>query len=136
MHLSFTPPSPAEFKSLYDETGWADHAVETFAAALAGSWIVCTARDVDGTIMGMGRLIGDGALHAFVTEMLVTESARGRGTGALILNALVARAREQGVVDIQLFAARGRERFYERHGFAARPADAPGMDVVAEPSTV
>ena len=136
MRLSFTPPSPAEFKSLYDETGWADHSVETFASALAGSWIVCTARDDDGTVLGMGRLIGDGALHAFVTEMLVTESSRGRGTGAAILNALVARARERGVDDIQLFAARDRERFYERHGFAARPADAPGMDVVTEPSSV
>lgn len=129
MDLSLTPPSAAEFKALYDETGWADIPLSTFESALAGTWIVCTAREADGSLLGMGRLISDGALHAFVAEMLVTEHARGNGTGALILDALVAAAKTRGVDDIQLFAARGRAEFYERNGFSRRPSDAPGMDI-------
>lgn len=131
MILSLTPPSPAEFKALYDETGWADLPLATFETALAGSWIVCTARDADGTLHGLGRLIGDGAMHAFVTEMIVAPGARGEGIGASILDALVTASRLRGVDDVQLFAARDRAAFYERNGFRRRPDDAPGMDLVA-----
>ncbi|MFJ6533001.1 GNAT family N-acetyltransferase [Microbacterium sp. NPDC091662] len=131
MDITLTPPSPIDVKTLYDETGWADHPIETFERALAGSWIVCSAREADGTLLGIGRLIGDGGLHAFVTELIVTERSRGRGIGARILERLVAESRARGVDDIQLFAARGKSSFYEQHGFARRPHDAPGMDVVA-----
>lgn len=78
----------------------------------------------------MGRLISDGALHAFVTEMIVTEQARGAGIGAEILARLVDEARRLGIDDVQLFAARGRAAFYERHGFERRPESGPGMDAV------
>lgn len=129
MELSLVPPSAEEFKHLYDETGWGDFPLDTFASALAGSWIVCAARDSDGAVIGMGRLISDGALHAFVTEMLVSRSARGAGIGSRILRMLVDAASERGVDDVQLFAAHDRAEFYERHGFRRRPSTAPGMDL-------
>lgn len=129
MDLSLTPPTAAQFKALYDQTGWADRPLEAFERALAGSWLVCAARDEAGDVVGMGRLLGDGALHAFVTELIVREDARGAGIGARILDTLVAAARERGVDDVQLFAARGRAAFYERHGFERRPHDGPGMDL-------
>ncbi|RAZ30512.1 GNAT family N-acetyltransferase [Microbacterium sp. SMR1] len=131
VHYSLTPPTAAEFAALYAETGWAEWSPEAFERALAGSWVVCSARDDDGRLVGIGRLISDGALHAFVTEMIVAESARGGGIGSEILRMLVDESRRRGVDDIQLFAARGRAAFYERHGFVPRPADGPGMDVVA-----
>ena len=91
---------------------------------------MCVARDNLGAMVGLGRLISDGALHAFVAEMIVTEAERGSGIGAEILSRLVAEARRRGVEDVQLFAARGRAGFYERNGFVARPGDRPGMDVL------
>lgn len=130
MDYSFSAPTAMEFKALYDETGWADWPADHFERALLGSWVVCTVRDDVGRLIGMGRLISDGALHAFVTEMIVTEQARGAGIGAEVLARLVAEARLRGVDDVQLFAARGRAEFYERHGFERRPESGPGMDVV------
>lgn len=132
VHYSFAPPTAAEFAMLYGETGWAEWSLETFENALAGSWVVCTARDDDGRLIGLGRLISDGAPHAFVTEMIVATAARGGGIGSEILRMLVDESRQRGVNDIQLFAARGRTAFYERHGFAPRTAEGPGMDIVAE----
>jgi GNAT superfamily N-acetyltransferase len=132
VHVSLTPPTPTEFKRLYDETGWGDRPLETFAAALAGTWITCVARDDDGGILAMARLISDGALHAFVTEMIVVEQARGGGIGAVVLERLVTEARRRGVDDIQLFAASGRAPFYERNGFQRRPTDSPGMDLLTD----
>lgn len=129
VHLSLIPPTAVEFKSLYDETGWGDRPVSTFEAALSGTWLTCVARDAEDSILGMARVISDGALHAIVTEMIVREGARGQGIGAAILARLVAEARARGVDDVQLFAAAGRAPFYERNGFHRRAADAPGMDL-------
>jgi GNAT superfamily N-acetyltransferase len=129
MQLTFDPPSSHEFAELYAETGWGDRSVAELGVALDGSWVVCCARDEDGALRGMGRLLGDGALHAFVTELIVATDARGNGLGTALLEALVAESRRRGVPDVQLFAARGRLDFYLRNGFAARPADAPGMEL-------
>ncbi|NTW40576.1 MAG: GNAT family N-acetyltransferase [Cellulomonadaceae bacterium] len=127
MELTLALPTPAEFAALYRQTGWGELDEPTAARALDGSWIVAVARDEDGALAGVGRLVGDGVLHAFVTEMIVREDLRGRSVGAGILERLVAEAHRRGVRDIQLFAAQGRAGFYERHGFVRRPQDAPGM---------
>lgn len=136
MRYSFDTPTAAEFTALYGQTGWGEWPIETFERALAGSWVVCAARDDEGTLVGMGRLISDGAMHAFVTEMIVAETVRGAGVGAEILRQLVAEAHRRGVSDVQLFAARGRAAFYERNGFVRRPADGPGMDLADERDAV
>ncbi|GMA34909.1 hypothetical protein [Demequina litorisediminis] len=68
MHLSLEAPTAREFKDLYEQTGWAVLTLERCERALASSWVVCTARDDAGRLVGMGRLISDGVLHAFVTE--------------------------------------------------------------------
>jgi GNAT superfamily N-acetyltransferase len=133
VRLTLDPPTAREFKLLYDETGWGDQPLERFESALAGTWVVCTARDADGALAGMGRLVSDGALHAFVTELIVRDGERGSGLGGRILSRLVAVAREHGIEDVQLFAARGRAAFYERNGFRRRPDDSPGMDVAVPP---
>lgn len=127
VEISLVPPSAAEFVDLYTGTGWGALDETVAARALDGSWLVCTARDEDGALVGMGRLLGDGALHAFVTELIVREDLRGRGVGARLLDRLVLEAQGRGVHDVQLFAARDRAPFYERHGFVRRPDNAPGM---------
>lgn len=127
MEISLDPPTAAEFAALYAGTGWGVLDEATAARALDGSWLLCTARDEHGALAGMGRLLGDGALHAFVTELIVREDLRGRSIGAALLDRLVEEASDRGVHDVQLFAARGRVPFYERHGFERRPDDAPGM---------
>ena len=93
---------------------------------------MASARQRD-TLIGMGRVISDGVLHAFVTEMIVHESMRGLGVGAELLRRIVERTVGRGITDTQLFAAAGRQRFYERNGFVARPGNAPGMQLVQLP---
>lgn len=127
---SFDPPTVAEFAALRASTGWGPVTPEQLERGLAGSWLVATARDDDGAAVGVGRLVSDGGLHALVTELIVLDGLRGRGIGAELLAMLVRAAREAGVASVHLFAAEGRAPFYERNGFAPRPADAPGMDLV------
>jgi GNAT superfamily N-acetyltransferase len=79
-------------------------------------------------LRGSGRVIADGVLHALIVDMIVLPSHQNRGIGRAILSRLVERCRAAGIRDIQLFCARGKSGFYERCGFIARPADAPGME--------
>jgi len=126
--IALEVPTAIELEALYATTGWGEHDRSVFERALAGSWLVATAQR-DGKLIGIGRVISDGVLHAFITEMIVAPKERGAGIGAELLQALVTACAERGITDVQLFAATGRRAFYERNGFAARPEDTPGMQL-------
>ncbi len=121
-------PDAAAYKALYDTTAWSpvERPADFYAAALAGSWRFCAAYD-DGVLVGVGRVISDGHLHGFITEMIVHPGHQQRGIGARILADLVAACHAAGVTDIQIFCAQGKEAFYRKGGFLPRPATRPGM---------
>ncbi|MDT9001833.1 GNAT family N-acetyltransferase [Paucibacter sp. APW11] len=131
--MSDQPPSAADFKALYDSTGWGSphRNPDDYARALAGSWRVVAAYGSDAAgkprLVGFARLISDGVLHAYVNEMIVHPEAQGQGLGSRLLKELLAICQLAGITDIQLFSARGKRGFYERHGFVARPDEGPGM---------
>jgi len=122
-------PSIDQFWRLFQTTGWNDNyqlPPEGLIQALQASWFVLSAYEGK-ELVGFGRLVSDGVLHAMIYELIVLPEFQGQGIGGKILEKLVERCKELGVRDIQLFCARGKREFYEKRGFAARPADAPGM---------
>lgn len=127
---SSTAPSADDFKALYDTTGWEEgRPLDDFSATLKGSWLLCAAYSGD-ILVGFGRVISDGRMHAFVTEVMVQPSFQGQGIGKEIVKILVRGCIERDVRDIQLFCAEGKRTFYERLGFAARGETRPGMQFV------
>ncbi len=128
LRYSHETPGAAAFKDLYDTTGWGpvERTVGFYAEALVGSWRVCCAYDGD-ELVGFGRVISDGHLHAFITEMIVHPSQQQRGIGAAILSELINACRAAGITDIQLFCAEGKEAFYRKGGFVPRLPTRPGM---------
>jgi GNAT superfamily N-acetyltransferase len=128
--LEFTSviPAPQDFKSLYDTTGWgpASRPATYYAGALSGSWFTRSAYS-GGQLVGFARAISDGHLHAFITEMIVHPEYQQRGIGSALLTSVLEACHSAGITDIQLFSARGKAAFYERHGFVCRPSDGPGM---------
>ena len=131
LRYSAHSPDAAAFKALYDTTGWgpAERPAAFYAEALAASWRTCSCYDGD-TLVGFGRVISDGRLHAFITEMIVRPAQQQRGIGAALLRELVAACRTAGVTDIQLFCAEGKEAFYRKGGFAPRLPTRPGMQYI------
>ncbi len=127
-------PAPEAFKALYDTTGWgpALRPAGFYAQALAGSWAQACAWDGE-RLCGFARVISDGCLHAFVTEMIIAPDWQGQGLGALLLDDLVQRCLAAGITDIQLFCARGKLDFYRKQGFEPRPVDGPGMQYMGRP---
>ena len=125
-------PDREKFWQLYQTTGWNDNyqlSPERVMQALQASWYVLCAY-FDEQLVGIGRLVSDGVLHAMIYELIVLPDYQGQGIGGEILEALVKKCQETGVRDIQLFCARGKRHFYEKRGFQARPDDAPGMQYV------
>lgn len=77
---------------------------------------LCThvlARDASGTPIGTGRLAPDGKIG----RMAVLAAWRGRGVGAALLRALVARAEADGLRRLHLHAQVDAECFYAAKGF-------------------
>ena len=76
-----------ETEALYREVGWTTYAV-TLEAALAGSSRVVVARR-DGRLVGLARVISDGATICYLQDVLVHPEAQRAGVGrALVLAAL------------------------------------------------
>jgi len=125
-------PGADDIWRVFETTGWNVEYRLTpgeLLSAFESSRLVVGAYDGD-RLVGMGRVVSDSVLHAMIYDLIVVPECRGAGVGGLILDRLVGRCVEAGIRDIQLFCAAGRRSFYERRGFAARPEDAPGMQLV------
>ncbi|HWR98223.1 MAG TPA: GNAT family N-acetyltransferase [Candidatus Methanoperedens sp.] len=87
------------------------------------------------TPIGCCRVIGDGALTFYVQDLLIVPKMQRKGIGSKVLDLVLghlASTAPPGAF-VGLIAAPGTEGFFAKHGFAARPADAPGMALSALP---
>lgn len=100
--------------------------------ALKNSLCIVTAY-VDGECVGMGRLVGDEAVICYVQDLIVLPKVQNLGIGSRILTALKTHVEELRMEHTEmmlcLMCAKGREDFYKKHGFQARPTEilGPGM---------
>lgn len=112
--------------------GWISLQKEQAEIALKNSLLTVGAYD-EGRLVGMGRLVGDGAVICYVQDLIVIPEYQQLGVGSQILDTLIGYVEELRMEGTQmmlcLMCAKGRESFYEKHGFIARPTDAlgPGM---------
>ena len=93
-----------------------------------------TAWDTEtGEVVGMGRLVGDELVIMNIQDLIVRPDYHGRGIGSQLIRHLretAAEVLEPGEeLMFTLMCAKGRERFYEKNGFIARPTPdlGPGM---------
>jgi GNAT superfamily N-acetyltransferase len=125
------PPTAEEFERLFRSSGWTEAlevAADRLASTLPHAWYAVCARR-GGQVVGTGLVLSDGVLHALIVDVIVMPEVRDHGIGTEIMQRLVARCQEAGVLQVQLFSARGKRDFYERLGFVARPDDGPGMEL-------
>jgi GNAT superfamily N-acetyltransferase len=110
---------PGEYRHLRRSAGWDDPAVDDdiLAAALDVTWNV-TARDERGVLIGMARLLDDGAMYATVWDMIVDPPHQRAGIGQTIFDSVLARAGGRSLVGLVATAAG--EPMYRAAGFAER----------------
>ncbi|MGD1005791.1 MAG: GNAT family N-acetyltransferase [Ignavibacteriaceae bacterium] len=122
-------PHIDQYFTLFETTGWNSEYCLTkddLSLSLSNSYYSVSAYE-ECRLVGFGRIVSDGIIHAMIYEMIVDPDYQGEGIGSSILNMLVDKCVKNNIRDIQLFCAKGKKKFYERHGFTVRENNAPGM---------
>lgn len=135
IHLDTKPPDKNKFFDLFLTTGWNKKYrldVNELFLAIKESWYMISVYDND-RLVGFGRIICDGVVHALILDMIVHPSYEQRGIGTKILNRLVERCQKHDIRDVQLFCAKNKAEFYKKNGFRPRPKNAPGMELINFP---
>jgi GNAT superfamily N-acetyltransferase len=99
-----------------------------FRSSINNTWKWVCAFDSD-RLVGIGRILSDGALYALVCDMIVLPEYQNQGIGSSIIKMIKDKCIENDIQRVWLFAAPGRSEFYLKHGFQNRPEDAPGMQM-------
>ena len=116
--------TPENFVRLRTATGFADiplsHATRALKNGLVNVSALC-----DGELVGMGRLVGDGAMYWYLQEIIVLPEYQGQGIGRKIVNYLVEYAILHSstgkFTTIGGVSAKGKEGFYQKLGFEIIP---------------
>lgn len=131
--MNFTEklPTAKEFFDLFVTTGWNDKyelSQKEYYIALQNSWYTISVFDND-QLIGFGRIICDGIVHALILDVIILPERQGEGIGKEIMNKLIIQCKKHKIRDIQLFSATDKGGFYEKLGFVRRKAAAPGMEL-------
>lgn len=112
-----------EFNLLYDLVGWGSYDDEISKKALANTYYSVSIYD-DETIIGYGRLIGDGICFMYIHDVMVRPDYQNKKIGTMIINKLLDKIktieRENPDLRVYLGASKGKEEFYEKFGFTKR----------------
>lgn len=117
---------------LREQVGWRKLSERQAELAISNALYTICAYE-DGEPVGMGRVVGDGAVICYVQDLVVIPKAQGKHIGGKILEKLksyVENITEEGTtMMLSLMCAKGREPFYLKHDFVARPNEnlGPGM---------
>ncbi len=131
--LRFTtrPPTLAEFRDLRVDAGWHLPPDLIMSAALAKTLLGVCVETPKGETIGMGRVVGDGGIQLFITDVIVHKEWQNLGLGSKIMAMLMEYVETTASPEtfVGLFSAFGRDKFYEKFGFIVRPNESlgPGM---------
>ncbi len=120
------------YLALRKSVKWKKLSYEQASKALRNSLYTVCAYEFDRPV-GMGRLVGDGAVICYIQDLIVVPDAQAAGIGGQMVEMLIEYAeslRMEGTeLMLDLMCAKGRELFYQSHGFLARPTKnlGPGM---------
>ena len=111
-----------EIVALYQSADWWQESSEARAiipSMIRGSLCFMVARSLDGKIVGMGRVISDGYSDAYIQDVVVLKSYRGKGIGQELVRKLTQFCRERKIAWIGLVAEPGTQEMYEGLGFGS-----------------
>lgn len=117
-----------EYQALRGTTGWNILEDEVVEKALQNDLCsVCVM--AKNKIVGMGRIIGDGAIYFYVQDIVVAPAYQKKGIGKLIMQHLESFLSKNANRHsfIGLMAAEGVKEFYYQFGYRERLTSSPGM---------
>jgi len=131
MNITEKIPTAEQFYELFETTGWNtkyELSKDELYIALKNSWYCLSVYD-NNQLIGFGRIICDGIVHALLVDVIIHPDRQGEGIGKEVMDKLVAKCKKHKIRDIQLFCAKDKACFYEKLGFERRKDDSPGMQL-------
>ena len=125
-----TPPIP-EYLALRRKTGLSPKTEEQARTALPGSWYaVHINHSPTSTIVGMGRIIGDGGWYFHLNDMAVLPEHQRKGLGDAIMAALMERILDGSPPSpyVNLIADEAGRGLYAKWGFTETGSRSVGME--------
>jgi ribosomal protein S18 acetylase RimI-like enzyme len=119
---------PDEYRRLLRSVAWRlpDHPDATLRSALATTWNV-TARTPAGTLVGLARVLDDGALYASVWDVIVRPEYQRQGLGRALMAEVLSHTAGRYLVSLVSTAAG--EPLYRQEGFQERDQRSTAMFV-------
>ncbi len=114
-------PSVVEFLLLRKKIGWGDTDANMALTSLQNSLFHVLVRK-NSELIGMGRVIGDGAMFFYVQDVVVDPEYQKQGVGHIIMENIesyLSSTAKKGAT-IGLLAAYNKEKFYMRYGYIGR----------------
>lgn len=137
MFLKYNKLDVNTYLKLREKVGWKHLTEKQAETAIKNSILTVIAYDKDEPV-GMGRIVGDGAVICYIQDLIVIPEYQSRGVGKFLMESLINYVKEIKMPDteimLDLMCATGREQFYKKYGFIARPTKnlGPGMILYIE----
>ena len=118
------------FYKLYTSVGWEPPFTEQIELALKNSIASFTVYDDDNNPVAMAQLIGDGGMSYYIKDFAVIHGAQKKGIGTMLIkhieDYIIKTIKPGWAVSLELISSKGKEPFYEKMGFEARPCEWDG----------
>jgi len=126
-------PSCIEYKKMCESVGWGE--IINFSVAeksLNNSVSGVVVEDENGNVIGMGRIVGDGAIYFYIQDIVVSPKHQKKGIGNIMLNNMFEWLNNNAPSQsfIGLFATTEAEEFYKK--FTLEKRDLIGLFTVKE----
>ena len=109
---------------LRDSAGWPQVHPDQLETGLKNSAFIVAAKDGENTV-GMARLVSDGGHVVFIVDVLVLPEYQRKGIGKTMMGKIMeyvhGKLKNGYFIQVDLMAAKSKEKFYEEFGFIKRP---------------
>ncbi len=112
-------PTNEEYEALCRAVGWCDDVNFAVAGAALANSLFSVVAKIDDEVVGMARVVGDGAMFFYVQDVVVIPAHQAQGVGARMIREirdwLIATAPPMSQAFV--FEADGKHDFYRKLGF-------------------
>ncbi|MFB5678230.1 GNAT family N-acetyltransferase [Paenibacillus terreus] len=121
-------PTVEEYLELRQAAGLSPMSVEGAGIGLPNSLFAVSLR-IDGELVGMGRVIGDGGCFFHITDIAVRPSCQGKGYGRLVMSEIMKYLKKAAPPEsfATLLADVPADRLYAKFGFRLSAPGSVGM---------
>lgn len=126
--VKHSPPKPEQFAHLRSLVGWNNPELAVLARSIRQSlyWVSVFCSE---QLIGLGRVVGDGAMYFYIQDIIVHPHFQDQKVGSLIMQSInhyLNNQCEKGAT-VGLFAAKGKEAFYQQFGYCERDGETLGL---------